>query len=81
MHIPGSLFGLPTPSLPLGVSLSKVQVLTILLSHVFFPSGRKKSFDILHCIADCILASGSGGKLNKLIETLLFVQEEQAIIA
>ena len=43
-----------------------------------FPSGRKKSFGISHCIADCLLASGSGGKLNKLIETLLFVREEQA---
>ena len=66
------------PSLPLGVNLSNVHVLTTLLNCVFFPSGRKKSLGISHILVECFLMSGSGGKLNKSIETLLFVQEEGA---
>ena len=38
-----------------------------------FPIWQEKSFGISYCIVDCLLVSGSGGKLNKLIETLLFV--------
>ena len=47
-----------------------------LLSLEIFPSGRKKSLGNLQNIVICLLASGSGGRLNKSIETLLFVQEE-----
>ena len=67
----------PTPSLPLGVNLSKVQVLTILLSCVFLPSGRKKSFGISHCIVDCLLVSSSGGRLNRSIEMLLLYEKNK----
>ena len=70
----------PTPSLPLDVNLSNVHVLSTLLSWVLFLSGMKKSFGISHIIVECFLVSGSGGKLSKSIETLLFVQEERAIM-
>ena len=49
------------------------QVLTIWLSLEFFLFGMKKSFGISWDIVDCLLMPGSGGRLNKSIETLLFV--------
>ena len=53
-----------TPSLPLGVNLLNVPSIYDLAELcVFFPSGRKKSLGISHCIVDCLLVSGSGGKL------------------
>ena len=45
-----------------------------------FPIRQKKLFGISQNIVVCLLASGSGGRLNRSIETLLFVQEEQAIM-
>ena len=36
----------------------------------------EESFGISHIIVECFLMSGSGGKLNKSIEMLLFVREE-----
>ena len=38
-----------------------------------FPVRQEKSLGNLQNIVLCLLASGSGGRLNKSIETLLFV--------
>ena len=43
----------------------------------FFPSGRKESFGILQNTVVCLLASGSGGKLTKSIETLLLCEKNE----
>ena len=40
------------------------------------PIWQEISFGISHCIVDCLLVSGGGGRLNRSIEMLLFVQEE-----
>ena len=52
------------PSLPLGVNLSNVHVLTTLLNCVFFLSDKKKLFGISHIIVECFLVSGRGGQVE-----------------
>ena len=64
----------PTPSLPFGVSLPKVQVLANLTQSGVFPIGHEKViWNLSLNIVVCLLASGSGSRLNRSIETLLFV--------
>ena len=79
-HAPSSLFQLKHLHYHLVLVCQKSQVLMIWLSLELFLSGRKTLFGMSQNIVNCLLVSGSGGRLNKSIETLLFVWEEQAIM-